>query len=173
MSSNHNLIWAVDSFACGSISSSTLINLLKYVQFQREDDESGGVLLGYIDASTNGLLIENATFPGGGDISSRTSFFRSHRHQQDANKWISQSLEKKGTQLGLWHTHPEKTPLPSSVDLKDYNNVVRNSILNSGITYIIIGTETLGLWYGEEPQKLMFVGYYGVNDIITLEDSNE
>ncbi|MCA6702548.1 Mov34/MPN/PAD-1 family protein [Klebsiella pneumoniae] len=151
------LIWNIEGIATGCLSKKVITHLLNFVQKGRYAHESGGVLLGYIDSDTNGLLVENATFPGSGDCSSRTSFYRSSRHQEDAESWISLT-NGKGTHLVLWHTHPELTPTPSDIDMADYNNVIKNATLNSGLIYIIIGTQELKIWYGIKPCQLIPVG---------------
>ncbi|WP_454802212.1 Mov34/MPN/PAD-1 family protein [Klebsiella pneumoniae] len=99
-----------------------------------------------VSLGRNDLLIR--TFP---------SFYRSSRHQEDAESWISLT-NGKGTHLGLWHTHPELTPTPSDIDMADYNNVIKNATLNSGLIYIIIGTQELKIWYGIKPCQLIPVG---------------
>lgn len=77
--------------------------------------------------------------------------------KEDAESWISLT-NGKGTHLGLWHTHPELTPTPSDIDMADYNNVIKNATLNSGLIYIIIGTQELKIWYGIKPCQLIPVG---------------
>ena len=68
-------------------------------------------------------------------------FFRGKRHQQEADVWHTRT-DGRGTQLGLWHTHPEPRPTPSVTDYEDFRSVITTASYHSvGIVYIIVGTE--------------------------------
>lgn len=78
--------------------------------------ESGGVLIGEVYGN-NGFWIKDVTIPGKQDFSSRYKFTRQDTsHQKIVENW---HIKSKGTMqyLGEWHSHPEKKPSPSVIDL--------------------------------------------------------
>ena len=154
------VVWKTKEGACGPLSPEVIRKLSSWSQSRFYSKESGGLILGFIDSDTNGLLAEELTVPGPGDKRSRTSFFRSERHQQEAELWNMQT-NGRGTQLGLWHTHPEASPTPSSVDLNDSERVLKNGTFNcNGLLYLIVGTQTIGCWHARAAQPLIFLGYF-------------
>jgi len=158
LSSGH-VVWKVQDGECGSISPSLLNQLKNQSQKYFFSKEAGGLILGFIDNQTKGLLAEELTFPGKGDKRSRTSFYRSDRHQKEAEIW-NKNTDGKGTQLGLWHTHPEYNPKPSSVDIEDCFNVLNvGSFDCDGLLYMIVGTNTIGCWYASKPCSMHLLGY--------------
>jgi integrative and conjugative element protein (TIGR02256 family) len=153
------VVWELDG-VCGSFSPNLLSLLKKWQQTRYFSKEAGGVLLGFIDKASHGLLAENITAPGKGDRRGRTSFFRSERHQKEVDVWHKITNEK-GTQLGFWHTHPEPKPIPSSVDFDDFRSAITTGIYHEqGIVYIIVGTESVGCWFGRRGCGIKLIGYF-------------
>ncbi|MBF4991863.1 Mov34/MPN/PAD-1 family protein [Methylophilus sp. QUAN] len=143
----------------GNIDVSVIEQFKKYKQTNFMSREAGGILLGYLDLYSNGLLIEKCTVPCFGDKRTRFSFYRSNKHQKKAEKWWRETNEK-GVSLGIWHTHPEPRPTPSSVDYADFKQVIAASAFNSGyLLSIIIGTEEFGVWMGDKNNNIQLVGY--------------
>lgn len=158
LTSGH-VVWEATDDACGSLSPALIKKLTNWSQKRFYSKEAGGLILGFVDSDTNGLLAEEITVPGAGDRRYRTSFFRSERHQQDAEVWNIKT-KGKGTQLGLWHTHPEATPEPSGIDLDDCESVLRNGRFDcNGLLYIIVGTRSIGYWYACTGQPIFFLGH--------------
>ncbi|WP_412030909.1 Mov34/MPN/PAD-1 family protein [Halomonas sp. ML-15] len=96
--------------------------MLKYRQSERSIPESGGLILGRIRGKY--LDISDVTEPGRHDYQSRFKFIRrdcSH-HQIALKTWERENSEVG--YLGEWHTHPEKTPSPSPIDLLGWKKVV-------------------------------------------------
>jgi integrative and conjugative element protein (TIGR02256 family) len=121
--------------------------------------EAGGILLGYLDQYSQGLLVEKCTVPCYGDKRTRFSFYRGKGHQKKAEKWWEKS-NLKGLNLGVWHTHPEQRPTPSSVDYTDFKNVLASAENNSPhLLSIIIGTKDFGVWVGDKSNNIQLVGY--------------
>lgn len=85
--------------------------------------EAGGVLLGY----RRGLHIHvsDATRPQKKDLRTRFSFNRKDPHHQ----WYADKLWNKSGgvvgYLGEWHTHPEQSPKPSSIDIRDWLRIAK------------------------------------------------
>ena len=87
----------------------------RYRQTTWYSTEAGGVLLGYVRGEH--LDIVFATPPQARDVRRRTGYERNDSaHQAIADRmWQESSGEIR--YLGEWHTHPEDSPSPSSVDI--------------------------------------------------------
>jgi integrative and conjugative element protein (TIGR02256 family) len=158
--STGHIVWHLDDSSSGTLSPKLIALLSKWAQRRPWSREAGGLLLGFIDNETEGLLAEFATTPGWGDRRSRTSFYRGLRHQQEAIEW-NRVTDGRGTQLGLWHTHPEPDPTPSLTDLEDCRNVLSTSkFAVDGILYLIVGTRRIGCWFASPGFPLVFLGYF-------------
>lgn len=101
----------------------TQLNLmLKYRQSEFSNPEAGGMILGSIRG--NYLDITHITEPTINDFQDRFKFIRRDcRHHQIALEAWSISNQKVGY-LGEWHTHPEQSPKPSSIDLAGWRKIV-------------------------------------------------
>lgn len=158
LTSGH-VVWETYDGACGSLSPELIKMLFSWSQRSVYSKEAGGLILGFVDSHTNGLLAEDITVPGYGDRRSRTSFFRSVRHQREAELW-HRKTNGKGTQLGLWHTHPEPNPTPSTIDLSDCESVLRKGKFDcNGLLYLIVGTQTIGYWHAQVDRQLTLLGH--------------
>lgn len=159
LTSGH-VVWETEEGACGSLSPDVIRKFFSWSQKHFYSKEAGGLILGFVDSDTNGLLVEDLTVPGQGDQRSRASFFRSERHQREAELWNIQT-NGRGTQLGLWHTHPEANPTPSGTDLNDCERVLRNGKFDcNGLLYLIVGTETIGCWHAHTGRPLTLLGHF-------------
>jgi Vesicle coat complex COPII, subunit SEC24/subunit SFB2/subunit SFB3 len=158
--STGHIVWRLEENCSGSLSPKLIALLSKWAQRSFWSREAGGLLLGFIDNETEGLLGELATTPGRGDRRSRTSFYRGSRHQQEAIEW-NRITDGRGTQLGLWHTHPELDPTPSQTDLEDCRNVLATGkFAVDGILYLIVGTRSIGCWFAKSGSPLVLLGYF-------------
>lgn len=151
-------VWALTSGERGSISPQLIVELARWKQNRPRSTEAGGLILGFIDKDTKGILAEEITKPGSGDKRTRTSFYRGPRHQVEAEQW-NQSTLGHGTQLGLWHTHPEPVPVPSNPDLSDCRSVLQYGRLTTdGLLYVIVGTAQINFWYAKRNSPLNLLG---------------
>lgn len=143
--------------------------MYQHVQFIRSDKEAGGLLLGRDLLGTKTLVIDKVTQPFPNERRSRFRCHRSDRHMIFAQKyWKQENLT--GQILGLWHTHPESEPTPSSADIKDWKKQLRSIKNTPGILiFFIIGLESIGCWYGQlASTKIHFIDYQP-----TIELKNE
>ena len=112
-------------------------------QLHQSTPESGGILLGYRRGSH--LHVTEATVPLLSDHASRTHFFRSAAPHQEAAlvRW----RESGGTidYLGEWHTHPEHSPSPSTIDTDGWQRIC--SSRKTPMLFVITGTQDR-LWIG-------------------------
>jgi integrative and conjugative element protein (TIGR02256 family) len=92
------------------------------------------------------VVVDDVSTPQESDRRSRFSFFRSAKHEQLARqRWIEQ--KSTSAYLGLWHTHPETDPIPSSVDRCDWIQAVsRDTFEGDRLFFPIVGTKNLRIW---------------------------
>ncbi len=72
------------------------------------------------------------------------------------------------TYLGLWHTHPESDPTPSTTDLRDWRQACRKDrYFGERLFFLIVGTSTIGVWQGDRNGNINQLNehhYYGEKD---------
>lgn len=114
----------------------------KHKQLLPHSNESGGIVLGQINGDT--IYINRASTPNVYDKSNRFRFEREKNAAQIIVDYEYFNSDQKITYLGEWHTHPEKTPTPSSQDRKMISEQNKYNTLNEPILFLIIqGIEDL------------------------------
>lgn len=120
--------------------------MLSFAQRRWWQSEAGGVLLGRHLIDSQDVVVDEVTTPQSADRRSRFGFFRSRRHEALAQeRWRQQA----GTSayLGLWHTHPESDPTPSSVDRRDWQQAVSvDAFEGDRLFFPIVGTACIRVW---------------------------
>lgn len=117
-------------------------NIFFYRQTLWSHSESGGLLLGYENATTKNLTVSATTIPQIEDIRSRCRLKLSSLH---FNHTIT--IKKPYGYIGTWHTHPTAIPTPSTVDLKDWSECIKaNKNKTEHLVFIIAGTEEFRVW---------------------------
>ena len=123
-----------------------LAQMQAFAQHRQSSTEAGGVLLGRHLLDSMDIVVDEVTMPQQTDRRSRCGFFRSAKHELLArNRWI----EERNTlaYLGLWHTHPEVDPSPSSVDRNDWRQAVAGDIFEGDrLFFPIVGTGCIRIW---------------------------
>jgi len=112
-------------------------------QVEIASSEAGGILLGFRRGSH--LHVTDLTLPGAEDKRSRTAFYRSAAsHQKIA---MTCWLESNGTMgyLGEWHTHPQKDPSPSTIDIREWRVILSSEPQN--MVFVIAGNDDKS-WIG-------------------------
>lgn len=86
--------------------------------------ERGGILLG----SRRGghLHVEAATVPSRWDKATMFAFHRGTAGHQAAALRRWKSSQNTSDWLGEWHSHPEQSPNPSSIDLRCWSSIVQH-----------------------------------------------
>lgn len=117
-----------------------------FAQHRWWDREAGGVLFGRHLLDSHDIVVDDVSTPQSSDRRSRYSFFRSAKHEQLARqRWEEQ--KSTSAYLGLWHTHPETDPSPSSVDRGDWSQAVsRDAFEGDRLFFPIIGTRNIRIW---------------------------
>lgn len=117
--------------------------VLGYCQHKSAKTESGGILLGY--RRDHHLHIVAATTPQPDDQRMRFRFFhRDLNHQKIANQQWDLSGNTMDY-LGEWHTHPEPEPIPSSLDMSEWQKIC--CVRKTSMAFLIVGW-TGAIWLG-------------------------
>lgn len=116
--------------------------LYAYRQTSSNAPEAGGMILGYENAGTGIFTVSGATEPQASDMRWRFALFFGKGHREMLKK-----LKPPYGYIGTWHTHPSGTPIPSSVDLRDWKKCIKqNKNSTSTLVFIIAGTESYRIW---------------------------
>lgn len=127
--------------------------LCSYQQTQKRHKEAGGLLIGRHLLKYNHLVVDQITEPTRWDKRWRNFFFRSQVHNRLVYKAWCES-ENTQTLIGLWHTHPEPDPIPSSVDFKDWRKTLAHGDFEGDhLVFIIVGTQRIRAWKGYRNKK--------------------
>lgn len=126
-----------------------LSRMLVFQQTGSSHTEAGGILLGRYIAGCRDVVVDEVTSPMEGDRRTRFAFHRSPaRHQAVIDsRWAA----SRGTcqYLGEWHTHPELSPTPSSVDLSDWRRRLRADRFDGdALLFVIVGICEVRIWEG-------------------------
>ena len=103
----------------------------KWIQDDCSKPESGGYIVGYQHEHTGNVSLEAVSHP---------------RHQL----FLKRARRHKSYYMGVWHTHPQKAPVPSEIDWNDWNETMRSD--KTGCQYVffvIAGTDEWRLWVGD------------------------
>lgn len=106
-------------------------------------NESGGIILG--ERRGKHVIIEFITVPQKGDIKRRQFF-----HRRDPQHVVhAKALIKNNptiSYLGEWHTHPQRIPKPSMLDISQWNKIQRSR--REPLVFIIVGMSAIYVRYG-------------------------
>ena len=131
-----------------SISSPCVSKLNSFRQTRAKSAEAGGILLGTLSAISGDYSVDYVSTPQRSDRRSRYSFYRSSAHNEIAvNYWKSSS--GYGLYFGLWHTHPERSPVPSVTDLEDWKrSLCCSKFTGNSLFFLIVGKDNIRCWQG-------------------------
>lgn len=108
-----------------------------YRQIKPYQHESGGILMGRIYEHEK-IIIEQLSTPSSEDKSGRYFF---ERNVKKAQRIVNQAWEESGGEiryLGEWHTHPEATPSPSSVDRELLIGMLKDTKMEIDFLFLVI-----------------------------------
>lgn len=122
-----------------------------WIQDTDEKAESGGYIVGYQHSGTENITLEDISQPCMLDKRTRIYFgMRDPRHQF----FLKKSIRKKSFYMGVWHTHPQIIPEPSSIDWNDWYDTLE--VDRTGCEYIffiIAGIKEIRVWVGDFESK--------------------
>lgn len=125
---------------------SVIEEICKWIQDDDRKSESGGYIVGYQHEKTGNISLERASPPFEADEKSRVYFaIKDRRH----HRFLQKASRKKSYYMGVWHTHPQADPYPSSIDWHDWRETLRLDKTGCQfIFFIIAGTKKWKLWIG-------------------------
>jgi len=109
-------------------------------QLTKSKNEAFGALIGSQSETANEFWLETCTIPQKSDSATRTSFvMRDPHHQKLVESYYYRSNGEIGY-VGTWHTHPEPTPTPSTIDIMDWKDCM-NRNPDRVLIFAIVGQE--------------------------------
>jgi integrative and conjugative element protein (TIGR02256 family) len=111
-------------------------------QIDSQSNEACGILIGNQLQDTQVYELEFITTPQKQDIRSKYHFvMKDPFHQQFLEEKYKES---NGTSiyLGTWHSHPQHIPIPSSIDIKDWQQCIDRNF-NRRLFFIIVGIQEI------------------------------
>lgn len=108
--------------------------------------ETGGIIVGEMRPLDESIVITDVSAPFEKDSRDRFHFNRkSDGHQEYMDKlWKESGLKKM--YLGEWHTHDQKIPVPSSIDINNWKKIEQRNKVAPEMYFIIIGTQRMEIW---------------------------
>ena len=129
--------------------------LNRYRQTKKGQNEAGGLLIGRHLLKNEHLVVDQITEPSWWDRRFRTSFYRSNSHNKILYKTWNAS-DKTQTLIGLWHTHPEPVPTPSTVDWDDWKRTIRHGdFAGESLFFLIVGNVKVWVWRGNRSAQFI------------------
>lgn len=127
------------------------LEISKSIQNNNYKPEGGGFILGYKHERTGNISLEYVTSPQPLDIRSRGYFkIRDPIHKI----LLLKGRTRKSFYMGLWHTHPQTIPNPSSIDWQDWHEtLIIDKTASEYAFFIIAGTEGIRIWVGDFKTK--------------------
>ncbi len=127
--------------------SPVLKEIHNWIQDEDNKPESGGYIVGYQHKSTGNVSLEAVSHPYFMDVKNRIRFdIRDPRHQL----FLRKARRNRSYYMGVWHTHPQKVPVPSDIDWNDWNETMRFDTTGCQyVFFVIAGTDEWRLWVGD------------------------
>lgn len=130
-----------------------VLNMKKYIQWNDNDCEAGGILVGWENRENGNIVIDKLTVPMKKDVRTRTRFLRCDRGHLEYFRDLYDNSKGIYAYYGEWHTHPEDIPHYSLIDLKNWSKIAKGDLKNIQF-HIIVGRKMLSIWKMESGQKL-------------------
>lgn len=135
---NGNVVDVLDPVLC---------EIRKWIQDDLSKPEGGGFIVGYQHFETGNVSLEAVSHPYPEDMRNRVRFdINDSMHQ----RFIERARQNKSYYMGVWHTHPQKVPVPSEIDWNDWRETMKTD--QTGCQYVffaIAGTIEWRLWVGD------------------------
>jgi integrative and conjugative element protein (TIGR02256 family) len=127
----------------------------KYRQLKWSDKEAGGILIGRILVEDGNYIIDDVSEPMPLDKRTRTRFSRKQEGHQEYFNDVWDREDGRCFYLGEWHTHPERVPVPSSIDRNDWDRLLKLGYETGCLFFVIRGINDLKVWYGYGKEPIM------------------
>jgi integrative and conjugative element protein (TIGR02256 family) len=126
-----------------------------YRQLKWTDKEAGGILIGRVLVEDGNFIIDDVSEPMPTDKRTRTRFSRMPEGHQEYFNDVWESVNGRCFYLGEWHTHPERVPVPSSIDRNDWDRLLRLGYETGCLFFVIRGIDELKVWYGDGKDQIV------------------
>lgn len=119
----------------------------KWIQDDSSKPESGGYIVGYQHKKTGNISLEKISSPYQMDFKNRVRFdIKDPRHKI----FLKKAQRYKSYYMGVWHTHPQRIPTPSSIDWDDWYETLQSDKTGSRyVFFIIAGIDEIKVWVGD------------------------
>jgi integrative and conjugative element protein (TIGR02256 family) len=104
----------------------------------RDQTETGGILFGQIDAFLRIVWIDEASGPPPDSLASPEGFVCGTDGVSAMNDEKVARTSNSIAFIGMWHTHPEGLPIPSSTDLKAMRELLRTGGAYTGRSFLML-----------------------------------
>ena len=123
-----------------------LDEIIKWIQVEPMTPESGGYIVGYEHKDTKNVVLEKVSVPHLLDRRTLTHFDM----LDPAHKlFLRKEKRRKSYYMGVWHTHPQHTPVPSATDWDDWKKTLKTDKTASDyIFFLISGIDNTRVWVG-------------------------
>lgn len=128
-----------------------LDEISKWLQTDEMKPESGGYIIGYQHKDTGNIVLEAVSTPYELDKKSRIRFdIKDPQH----TFFLQRAKRKKSYYMGVWHTHPQDIPAPSSIDWQDWEQtLVLDKAGSDYVFFVIAGTVGTRVWVGNKKEN--------------------
>lgn len=127
-----------------SLSDSTIKVMLKWCK-KASRRETGGIILGRYSVDLKRAEISRVLGPASDSSSGRTWFIRGIRGLNQLLRMLW--MLRKDYYLGEWHSHPNASPIPSSIDIAQLKVIARSESYSCPEPIlIIVGGDPQGEW---------------------------
>lgn len=131
------------------LEAAVLTTMNRFVQRRRQDQEAGGMLIGHHPLASEDIILDRLTTPQPADRRRRYRFERDQAAHQVLLNAEWEKSDQRRTYIGEWHTHPEDSPSPSSLDLDSWLKAVSCTHYHGpGLLFIIVGRRRIRVWFG-------------------------
>ena len=117
-----------------SISDTVVETINRYSSMPENTTEAGGILIGHY--RNPHIEVLRCSEPMARDRRTRTMFDRCDEGHQHLALTSWRNSARTETFVGEWHTHPELTPTPSSLDIQTWKRVTRTNVAGSTLFLI-------------------------------------
>ncbi len=128
------------------ITKESLSIIYNFRQTSLKSLEAGGVILGREDSTTNNIIIDVISQPYKNDKRSRCSFIRIDKEHLKIYNKVNQENNNIYMYIGEWHTHPEYSPMYSSIDFTNWITICEENDKKDFQYHIIAGINYISIW---------------------------
>lgn len=144
--------------------SPVLNEMYQWIQDADGKPESGGFIVGYRHIETGHISLETVSHPCILDTKERSRFNIKDPYHVF---FLEKAKLNKSYYMGVWHTHPQLIPNPSSIDWKDWTDSLKEE--KTGCEYIffvIVGIKEWRVWVGDLENGI-------ITEILECEKGND